>query len=109
VTAGSIVLAPAIIVGGLNAVGFTSSGVAGGRFLVPLYKELNCALFYNLFRFYSRWDTVKRIWRTNNWIVFYLSVLRGDVGSRVGLCDIWHWVSHGWRDVPLSRTEEEQN
>ena len=32
VTAGSMVLTPVIVVGGLNAVGFTASGVAGGRF-----------------------------------------------------------------------------
>jgi hypothetical protein len=32
VTVGGLFLAPAIIVGGLNAVGFTASGVAGGRF-----------------------------------------------------------------------------
>ena len=32
VTAGGLFLAPAIVVGGLNAVGFTASGVAGGRF-----------------------------------------------------------------------------
>jgi hypothetical protein len=38
VTAGSMVLAPAILVGGLNAVGFTASGVAAGIFFV-LYKD----------------------------------------------------------------------
>jgi len=40
VTAGSLFLAPAIIVGGLNAVGFTASGVAGGSVAAGLQSTL---------------------------------------------------------------------
>ena len=45
VTAGSLFLAPAIIVGGLNAVGFTASGIAGGRFLIIKISEKNLCYF----------------------------------------------------------------
>lgn len=58
VTAGSMVLAPAILVGGLNAVGFTESGVAAGIFFVPYKNSRFLLLIYDLCRFHSRWNTI---------------------------------------------------
>ena len=97
VTAGSFLLAPAIIVGGLGAVGFSASGVVGGRFS-SRFQILR--YFYNLFRFYRRWDTIHLLWWADDGTFLCLSVHRGDMGSRIGLDYFWTWVACGWRHYP---------
>ena len=42
ITVGSVALAPAILVGGLSALGFTASGVAAGGLLVLIIKIKFC-------------------------------------------------------------------
>jgi len=49
VTAGSVVLIPTILVGGLNAVGFTASGVVAGSIAAGLQSSVYGGLTTGLF------------------------------------------------------------
>lgn len=75
VTAGSMVLAPAILVGGLSAVGFTESGVAAGSIAAGIQSSVYGGLTTGLF------STCQSIGAT--WAVGSGSAIVSGIGSLV--------------------------
>jgi len=68
VTAGSLLLAPAIVVGGLSAVGFTASGVAGGSIAAGLQSTFYGGMTTGLF---SACQSIGATWVVGSGSVIY--------------------------------------